>query len=153
MRMMKRVCLMLVIACSASVAAAQTEYYRVHLLNGSIVPGRLSEITKDKVILQSTPSPKEFPVNEIKYVQIPTEPKELMEARNAAVDGHNEEVIAALDKIPPPALGKEEIKQDVDFYRALANARLAMAGAGDARAAGSALVSFINANKNSYVLY
>jgi tetratricopeptide (TPR) repeat protein len=153
MWMMKRVCLTLAIACSASVALAQSEYYRVHLQNGSIVPGRLTEITKDKVVLQSTPSPKEFPVNELKFVQIPAEPKELMEARNAAVDGHNEEVIAALDKIPPPALGKEDIKQDVEFYRALANARLAMAGTGDARAAGSALVSFINANKNSYHFY
>jgi tetratricopeptide (TPR) repeat protein len=151
--MIQRSLAFLAIAFSTSIAFAQTEYYRVHLHNGSVVPGRLNEISKDKVVLASTPSPKELAVNEIKYVQIPTEPKELMEARNAAIEGHNEEVLAALDRVPPPALGNEAIKQDVDYYRALANARLAISGGGDARAAGSALVSFINANKNSYHFY
>jgi tetratricopeptide (TPR) repeat protein len=143
----------LALALSASAAFAQSEYYRVHLLNGTQVPGRLGEVTKDKVVLVSAPTSKEFPVNEIKYVQIPGEPKELMEARNAALEGRFADVVNALDRIPPPALGNEAVKQDVDFYRALAGARLAILGTGDARAAGSALVNFVNANKNSYHFY
>ncbi len=144
--------LLVAILGAGSSVFAQGEYYRVHLLNGATVPGRLGDVTKDSISLISTP-PKSYQVNEIKYLQIPGEPRELMEARNAAVDGHYEDVLAALDKIPPPQLGNEPVKQDVDFYRALANAKLATTGAGDATKAGSALVAFINANKNSYHFY
>ena len=76
-----------------------------------------------------------------------------MDVRNSAIDGHYEDVLASLDKIPPPALANEMVKQDVDFYRALASARLAASGTGDATKAGSALVAFINANRNSYHFY
>jgi tetratricopeptide (TPR) repeat protein len=137
---------------SASPLFAQGEYYRVHLLNGSTVPGRLGDVTKDSIALQSTP-PRTFQVNEIKYLQIPAEPRDLMDARNAAVEGKWDEVLASLDKIPPPALGNDAVRQDLDYYRALASARLAALGAGDATKAGSALVAFINANRNSYHFY
>jgi tetratricopeptide (TPR) repeat protein len=137
----------------ASVVQAQGEYYRVHLLNSTApIPGRLGDVTKDTIALNSTP-PREFQVNEVKYLQIPGEPRDLMEARNAAIDGHNEDVLAALDKIPPAQLANEAVKQDVEFYRALAGARLAATGTGDATKAGSALVAFISANKNSYHYY
>src|SRR5262249_25803448 len=49
--------------------------------------------------------------------------------------------------------------QEVDFYRALANARLAVAGggnapgAGEAQAAGTALVAYLKANRNSWHTY
>ncbi len=141
----------LLLACCAN-SWAQGEYYRVHLLNGTTVPGRIGEVTKDTVALNSTP-PRTFQVNEIKYLQIPGEPRDLMDARNAAIDGHYEDVLAALDKIPPVQLSNETVRQDVDFYRALASARLAACGTGDAAKAGSALVAFINANKDSYHFY
>ena len=138
---------------ASATAWAQNEYYRVHPLTGTVSIGRMGEITKDKVSLVLSGSTKEFPVNEIKYLQLPSEPRELTEARNLALDSKYDQVLAALDKIPPPALASEVIRGDVDYYRALANARLAMNHFGDARAAGTALVAFINANKNSYHFY
>jgi tetratricopeptide (TPR) repeat protein len=137
----------------AANAWAQSEYYRVHLLAGTPAIGRLGEMTKDKVRLDLSSGSKEFAVNDIKYVQLPTEPRELMEARNFALDGKNDQVLTTLDKIPPPLLANEVIRTDVDYYRALSNARLAINHAGDARAAGTALVAFINANKTSYHFY
>jgi hypothetical protein len=110
-------------------------------------------MTKDKVRLELTSCNKEFAVNEIKFVQLPSEPRELTEARNFALDGKYDQALATLDKIPPPLLANEAIRQDVDYYRTLNNARLAINRADDARAAGTALVAYINANKNSYHFY
>ena len=63
-------------------------------------------------------------------------------------------VTETIDKIPPPQRGAvESIRQEIDYYTALAAARLAAGGSGDAQAAGRSLVAFVNANKDSYHFY
>src|SRR5262249_45594483 len=114
-------CGFIALVASATSAAAQSEVYRVHPLNGQPVTGRLGDMSKDKVVLQVGSTTKEFPVNEIKFVQLPGAPRDLIEAQNAAGDGDYGRVIELLDKIPPPQLANETVKQEVDFYRALAN--------------------------------
>lgn len=137
-----------------AVARAQGDFDRVHLLNGQSVAGHIDEMTKNKVVVQLLQGPKEVPVNEIKYVQFASEPRELMTVRNDVFGGHYEQVVETLDKIPPPQRGSvESIRQDIDYYNALAAARLAAGGAGDAQAAGRSLLTFINANKDSYHFY
>ncbi|HEY2881368.1 MAG TPA: tetratricopeptide repeat protein [Pirellulales bacterium] len=145
---------LLALLCSAAPAwAQQSEYYRVHLLSGPVIPGKLGSITKDAVTLATLPNPKEFPVNEIRYVQLPSEPRELTEARNLAFDGHYDQSLQMLDKIPPPQLANEVVKQDADFYRSFDNAKLAIAGVGDPRSAGTALIAYLKNNKDSYHYY
>jgi tetratricopeptide (TPR) repeat protein len=136
----------------ASSAWGQADFYRVVLLNGTPAFGKVGEITKDKIELQTTPT-KEIPINEIKFVQFPNEPKDLTEARNAAVDGHWDQALEWLNKIPPPQLTSDVVRQDAEYYRALATARLAAVGVGDPRAAGKALLEFLKANKDSYHFY
>jgi tetratricopeptide (TPR) repeat protein len=163
MRIKRRTILCLLVlfafAADAPVVLAQAEVYRVHPISGQPVTGRLGEITKDKVILQIGSTTKEFAVNEIKFVQLPGAPRDLIEAQNAAADADWGRVIELLDKIPPPQLASEMVKQEVDFYRALAGARLAVSrGAGapaaaEAQAAGTALVAYLNANRNSWHFY
>ena len=139
---------------SASAAFAQSsDTFRVHPLNGQAVAGRLGDITRDKVTLQSPGGAKEFAVNEIKYVQLPSDPRDLLEARNAAFDENYGRVLELLDKIPPPQLATEAIRQDIDYYRALANAHLALEGNADPKEAGKALLTYLNTNKNSYHYY
>jgi tetratricopeptide (TPR) repeat protein len=151
--------LLIALAADAPIVFAQAEVYRVHPTSGQPVTGRLGEITKDKIVLQIGSSTKEFAVNEIKFVQLPAAPRDLIEAQNAAADADWGRVIELLEKIPPPQLANEAVKQEVDFYRALANARLAVAGgagapaAAEAQAAGTALVAYLNANKNSWHFY
>src|SRR5437868_1945148 len=141
-----------ILACTA--AARAEDFERVITLTGQPVSGRITETTKDKVVVQVLQGPKEVPVNEIKYVQYAGEPRDMVEVRNAAAAGHFEQVIEAIDKIPPPQRGSiEGIRQDIEFYTALANARLAASGVGDAAAAGRVLLAFIGANKNSYHFY
>jgi tetratricopeptide (TPR) repeat protein len=141
------------------IALAQAEVYRLYPISGQPVTGRLGEMTKDRVVLQVGSTPKEFAVNEIKFVQTANAPRDLVEAQNAAADADWGRVIELLDKIPPPLLANEAIKQEVDFYRALAGARLAVSGGAaapapaEAQAAGTALVAYLKANKNSYHFY
>jgi len=150
---------LLALATDAPIVLAQAEVFRVHPTSGQPMTGRLGEITKDKVVLQIGSSTKEFAVNEIKFVQLPGAPRDLIEAQNAAADVDWGRVIELLDKIPPPQLANEAIKQEVDFYRALANARLAVSGGAgapagaEAQGAGTALVAYLKANKNSWHFY
>jgi tetratricopeptide (TPR) repeat protein len=136
----------------AAAAWGQADYYHVVLANGTPAFGRLGEVTKDKIVLETTP-PKVIPINEVKYVQFPNEPRDLTEARNSAIDGHWEQTLEWINKIPPPQLTNDAIRQDADYYRALASARLAAGGIGNARAAGTALLDFLKANKDSYHFY
>jgi tetratricopeptide (TPR) repeat protein len=153
--MILRILPLVALAIFAFAAVARAEDFdRVVMLSGQPVSGRIAEATRDKVVVQVLQVPKEVPVNEIKYIQYAGEPREMVEVRNDAASGHFEQVIEAIDKIPPPQRGSvEAIRQDIEFYTALANARLAAGGAGDAAAAGRALLAFINANKNSYHFY
>jgi tetratricopeptide (TPR) repeat protein len=153
--MVRRIVLLLTIAffIRANSAWAQGDYYHVQLFSGQPVSGRLGEMTKDKVVLQTSTTSKEFGTNEIKYVQLPGEPRDLIEARNAVGEGHYEQAIDWLNKIPPPQLANDAVRQDADYYRALASARLAINGAGDPRAAGTALLDYLKANADSYHFY
>lgn len=153
-----RVLIALLVSCiwtgMSTVARAQVDYDRIHLPNGQSVPARIGEITADKVVVQQSGSSKEYPVNEIRFIQFAGEPREMLEVRTAHHDGNYQRMIEALDKIPPAQLGvSERVKQDVDFYRALASAKLAAQGMGDVRAAGQTLVGFINSNKSNYHFY
>jgi tetratricopeptide (TPR) repeat protein len=138
---------------NAAVARAQSDTYKVHPLEGPPVAGKLGDITHDKVSLQTSSGTKEFAVNEIKFVQLPSEPRDLLEARIAALDGNDPRVLELVDKIPPPQLASEAIRQEVDYYRAMANAHLALDGQGDPAAAGKTLLTWLRANANSYHYY
>jgi tetratricopeptide (TPR) repeat protein len=138
---------------SASAAFGQSDYYRLQVFNGPPVFAKLGEITKDKIVMQTSPNPKEFPVNEVKFLQLPNEPRDLTEARNAAIDGHWDQVLEWLNKIPPPQLAGDAVRQDADYYRAVASAHLALSGSGDPRAAGTALFDYLKTNKDSYHFY
>jgi tetratricopeptide (TPR) repeat protein len=133
-------------------AWGQADYYRVILQNGPPAFGKPGEISRDKIVLQTTPT-KEIPISEIKFVQFPNEPHDLTEARNAASEGRWDTAMELLNKIPGAQLTNEVVRQDVDYYRALAGARLAASGVGDPRSAGTALLDYLKANNNSYHFY
>lgn len=144
---------MLVFATSA-VAFGQAETGKVHLFNGQTITGRFNELTRDKIVVSQPPgAPKQYAINEVKFIQVPGEPKDLMDVRQAASRGQYDLVIETLDKIPPAELKSDLIRREVDFYRALAMARLAEAGSGDPAAAGKALLAYVNANKDSHHYY
>jgi hypothetical protein len=142
------------IAANAAVAFGQAENGKVYLFNGQTLSGKFNELTRDKIVISQPPgSPKQYAINEVKFIQLPGEPKDLMDARQAALRSQFDHVIEIVDKIPPASLKDEKIRQEVEFYRVLAMARLAEAGGGDRAAAGRALLAYLNANKDSHHYY
>jgi tetratricopeptide (TPR) repeat protein len=133
-------------AIASSAAAAD----RVRLTTGTQSSGELAEISATKVALQVGATKKEFPVNEIESVQFDAEPNDLFQARIAVRGGRFDDAVAMLAKIDPRSLKRPEIVKDVEFYQALAAARLALGGSGSIADAGKRMFAFERANRDSF---
>ncbi len=93
---------------------------------------------------------KQIPVGEIESIAYAAEPPQLKLVRSAVANSNFESALANLEKINVENVSRAEIKQDLQFYRALCRSRLALAGNGDIRDAGKMMLDFVNGNKDSY---
>jgi tetratricopeptide (TPR) repeat protein len=123
---------------------------RVRLIAGTQSSGELVDISAVKVGLQVGATKKEFPVNEIESVQFDAEPNDLFQARIAVRGGRYDDAVSMLAKIDPRNLKRPEIAKDVEFYHALASARLALGGTGSIADAGKKMFAFEKANRASF---
>jgi len=92
---------------------------------------------------------EEIPVNTILSIDFEDEPAELKFAKGHIQGGRYAEALESLGKIKEMP-GRAEIKQDVEFYKALATAKLALGGSGKIAAAGRTMKAFADANSKSY---
>jgi len=118
-----------------------------------MLSGRLIGISPVKVDLEQSPSSgtaKEIPVNEIITIFFEGESGDLREAKKHVLIGHFVEALAELDRIKADATAREEIKQDIEYYKALCSARLALAGSGKISDAGRMMKSFVGSYPKSY---
>ena len=141
----------LVLCCST--AGAQ-DFDTIKTLTG-LMPGVIKDITPTEVVVNQNAGDKRLPVNEVEWIRFKNEPRELSEARNDAVRGAYEDVLTGLAKIKLSGDERPEVKQDVEYYTALAKSRLALAGKGDVAEAGKLVLAFINNKENakSYHLF
>ncbi len=98
--------------------------------------------------------PVDIPVNEIRTIRFTGEPPQLNLLRGAVLAGNYEAGLRTLenDALDPAKAERIEVRQEIEFYRALAKARLAMAS-GDAaalREAGPLMVDFVTTHKGSW---
>jgi tetratricopeptide (TPR) repeat protein len=108
------------------------------------------EITQKEITVRQGVITKVIPVNEVDYIVFETEPLKMKEARAAARKGEFDDVMKAIGKIDPSDIRRPEIKADYEFFKALASARLAMAGEGSKPDAGKLLVAFEKNYEQSY---
>lgn len=123
---------------------------RVKLLAGNTSIGKLTEMSPTEVTVELGATKRKFPVNEIDTVFFDSEPNELTQARNAVRAGRYEDAGRMLGKIDASSLNRDELVQDVEFYKALAAARMALAGTGSKKDAGRHLLNFEKANKANF---
>lgn len=132
----------------ASVAGAAD---RIRPKQGAPVMGKVTKITPTGVTIElQSEGIREVPVNEIASVSFDEEPRDLLQVRIAANTGRYDDVLTFLEKITPDEVKRGEIKTDLDFYKALAQVRLALGGSGSKTDAGKQLVAFERANPNSH---
>jgi tetratricopeptide (TPR) repeat protein len=91
---------------------------------------------------------KEVPVNEIQTVFFETDPGELKTAKTHVVAGRYADAQAALERIKEDT-GRKENQQDIEFYKALCAAKLAVAR-NEITAAGRMMKAFADNNDKSY---
>jgi hypothetical protein len=139
---------------SFSVAQSRADEVRTH--NGDRHTGTIKSITPSAVTFGGSVRDTVVPVNEIAAVIFTPEPRGLAEARAAYDAGRYSAVFASLNEIKPEQLRRDEVKTEVEFYRAMAAARLAGFGSADqktATAAGKELIRFLSEHKDSHHFY
>lgn len=142
-------CLTLALALAATAQMASASD-RIRLTSGAQSSGDVAGTSATKVSLQIGATTKEFAVNEIESISFDGEPNQLFQARIAVRGGRYDDAVAMLAKIDPRALKRAEIVKDVQFYQAVATARLALAGTGSIVEAGKKMLAFERANPDSH---
>jgi tetratricopeptide (TPR) repeat protein len=114
--------------------------------------GQIVETTAQEVTIEQGAVRTKVPVNEIEAVVFTDEPTRLKIARMAIEAGRYEDAVAGLATIDLGDVKRPEIRQDVQFYAALAKARIALASADEKaiQEAGSLMYDFLVGNPNSY---
>jgi tetratricopeptide (TPR) repeat protein len=118
--------------------------------NAPRISGTVKSVTANDVTIEAQGQPQKIPVTEIEAVEFEGEASEMKLARSALKTGGDQNAIKFLDTIKPETVTRKEIKQDLAFYRAQAQARMALRGAGDVKKAGADVFAFVSANADSY---
>jgi tetratricopeptide (TPR) repeat protein len=130
----------------------------IKTVGGISVSGKIVRINWDKVEIEQgigeTKNVKDVPTRDIVTIFFdsgsPSVKKALNKARTEFADKKYAEGLKSLSKITPADLDIEELRQDYDFYTALANAKLAFSGTGKIQDAGKAMLDFVKKNPKSY---
>ena len=137
------------LAAFASLAAPAWAVDKVTKTTGESVTADVVRVTATEVTVKRGASEETIPVDTIASIAYGDEPPQLKLIR-AAVDGGNYEgALAPLAKLTD-SRARAEVKQDIDFYRVYATAKLALLGAGDVRESGKQLRAFVDANPTTY---
>ncbi len=148
---MKKHCLILALMMSFALGGVGRAFDTVKTVSKGKLSGRIVGMDSTKIDLQQGSGGllQEVPVNEIQAVDYEAEPADLKAAKKHALDGHYADALAALERIKEkPA--RREMQQDVEFYKALCSARLALGGSMKIVDAGRMVKSFADANPQSY---
>ncbi|MBI3837635.1 MAG: tetratricopeptide repeat protein [Planctomycetia bacterium] len=112
--------------------------------------GEITEISPTEIVVKLGATPKRFAVNVVDSVAFDAEPNDLAQARIAVRAGRYDDAVAMLAKIDVDEIKRAEIVQDIEFFKALAAARLALAGSGSKADAGRQLLAFEKAHGASF---
>jgi tetratricopeptide (TPR) repeat protein len=136
--------LLLVLASSTSLAVD-----RVKAAKGTST-GKVVEMSALEVTVEKLSALTSVPVNEIVSITWEGEPSMVSTARAAMAADRFEDALESLLKVKTDELKRLEILQEVEFLKALASARLALAGNGDVTKAGSMMAEFARKYEQNY---
>jgi tetratricopeptide (TPR) repeat protein len=117
--------------------------------------GKLKELTPLKVVIEHAGTSEEIPTNEILSLNFSGEPGGLATVRNHVIKKEYQDAVASLEKLEQLQLkadARPEIKEDLQYYRALCDAKLAESDE-EVTSAGKQLVEFLKADPTTYHYY
>jgi tetratricopeptide (TPR) repeat protein len=116
--------------------------------------GILTEMSNKEVTLSAGGTKRSFAANEIQRITFDDEPNSLSQARRDILEaGNYKSALDDLKKIDAAKIEREVVRQEVEYYRALCMAKLAMSEGGDKAAAEAALKEFATKNKDNWHFY
>jgi tetratricopeptide (TPR) repeat protein len=93
---------------------------------------------------------KKVPVNQIASITFEEDTALVRRARESAEKGNYEEALRALENVKTDDIQRAEILQDVEFYTALASAKLALRGELEIPEAGKRMAAFVSSYPQNY---
>ena len=138
------IALLVALSCSRLAAADRVKHA------AGTQTGEITEISPTEIAIKLGSTPKRFAVNVIESVAFDSEPNDLAQARIAVHAGRYEDAVSMLARIDVDEIKRAEIVQDIEFFKALAAARLALAGSGNKADAGRQLLAFEKAHATSF---
>jgi len=137
----------------AGVGPVRGQFDQVYLAKGTPNRGSITAMSKDEVTLDMSGVARPFAVNEITRITYADEPTELNNARNAVLQRNWGQAEIELKKLDGQTPSRDLIRQDVEYYKALCLAKLAMTEGGDKNAAATAMLNVVKAAPNNYHFY
>ncbi len=140
--------LVLLMSVNADRAGAQND--SITLVSGRPVRGAIKNVQPNAITVATSDAEMEVDPWNIRRIKFDDEPNELTRAKTGYVDGRLNVCLDELDRIGQ-APAREIIQQEIDFYRAMASARTALAGGEISTNQAISLVSqFIRDNAESF---
>lgn len=137
-----------------SAPSAQAQLDRLYQKGGdSPVSGTVTESSKGGVKLKTGANTKDYLSGDIRKILFQGDPAELTKGREFALDGQYQQALGQLKGIGVQGLSREVIKADVKFYTVWCEARLALEGRGDKKAAVTAALAFAKDHSESWHFY
>jgi len=136
----------------ATVTASAQTYDTVHIVGTAPVRGTIVAFSPNDVTIDVPGrGERKIEIHEIRRVTYADDPAGLTRAREALQQGQLEDAMEEIRGVN--AAGRAEVQHDVQFYKALAASRLALAGSGSQKQAAAAMLAFVRANSKSYHFY
>jgi len=114
------------------------------------IEGTITRMSATEVTVSTGTSSETVPVNLIEGITFDDEPVPLRAVRSDVASGRYDQALAAIDKIDVSQVGRAEIKEEIEFYKAESTARAALAGEGEIPEAAKQLAAFLAAYPNNY---
>lgn len=113
--------------------------------------GEVTKVTPVEITLnKGAGGRRTFAVNEVRSVIFDDEPTELTQARLNVRNGGYVTALERINEIDQSRIDRDLIRQDVEFYTALCEAKLALAGNGEIVDAGRKLNDFVRSHSQSF---
>lgn len=138
---------------TAPACFAQSGFDTIKVVEGAPLRGTITSMSQNDVSYEATGVTKKVTVPEIVEIIYASEPTDLRNARSLIQSGRFEDAKERLDKLDATGVARDAILQEIEFYKAVAAAKLAMAGAGDKTEAARAVGAFRAKYAGNYHYY
>lgn len=126
---------------------------QVFLTRGTPARGRVTEVARDHVTVESGGNSRQIAVPEIQRIVWAEEPADLNAARAAILQRNYNQALTELRKLEGRQITRDLARQDFEYYRAFVLCKLAMGEGGDKAAATEAMLAFVRSAPQSWHFY